>query len=202
MTEQYGFLFKAGTTQKWRLAEFNTLGSETNNSICIAGLKDRHARIEWRNKVAILRDQRTNSVKINGVGVMEARLAEGDEIELGEESFEFHMAEAILPATAPTLNLKSANEKWSRQLQCLPQVALSQHPVLFLGESGTGKERLARAIHTLSPRRHGPYVTVNCSALSESLIESELFGHTRGSFTGATNDRKGAFEAAAGVLYF
>jgi transcriptional regulator with GAF, ATPase, and Fis domain len=206
MTEQYGFLVRAGQglnhAQKWALAEFNTLGADPSNTIPILGLAERHARIEWRNDAAVLRDQRTGTVKINGVSVMEAPLSEGDEITLGDMICEFRLAEHDLASLPASLNLKSSNEDWNQQLLCLPQVGRSEQPVLFLGQSGTGKERLARAVHELSARHDGPYVTINCSALSESLIESELFGHVRGSFTGATNDRKGAFEAARGGTLF
>ncbi|MEX0867608.1 MAG: sigma-54 dependent transcriptional regulator [Pirellulales bacterium] len=76
------------------------------------------------------------------------------------------------------------------------QVAKTKASVLLLGETGTGKELIAKAIHTLSPRSNGPFIRVNCGALSESLLESELFGHVRGSFTGAVANRTGRFEAA------
>src|SRR5207244_11400184 len=76
------------------------------------------------------------------------------------------------------------------------KVAKTNASVLLLGETGTGKEMIATAIHKLSSRATGPFVKVNCGALSESLLESELFGHVRGAFTGAVNNRTGRFEAA------
>ena len=80
--------------------------------------------------------------------------------------------------------------------------ARSNSTILVLGESGSGKEVLARAIHAESPRAGGPFVAVSCAALTESLLESELFGHEKGSFTGAIARRKGKFEAAHGGTLF
>jgi Nif-specific regulatory protein len=81
-------------------------------------------------------------------------------------------------------------------------VAKSHSPVLLRGESGTGKELIAKAIHELSPRAKGPFIKINCAALPESVLESELFGHERGAFTGAINARKGRFELAdKGTLF-
>ncbi len=83
-----------------------------------------------------------------------------------------------------------------RVYQLTRQVARSNASVLLLGETGTGKELIAKAVHRLSPRGSGPFVRVNCGALAENLLESELFGHVRGAFTGAIDNRTGRFEAA------
>ena len=82
------------------------------------------------------------------------------------------------------------------------RVALTDATVLVVGESGTGKELVARAIHTASARSAGPFVAVDCGAIAEGVLESELFGHARGSFTGATGARRGLFEEAAGGTLF
>jgi DNA-binding NtrC family response regulator len=87
-------------------------------------------------------------------------------------------------------------------LRRLPRIAASGAPVLLAGESGTGKELLAGALHRLSPRRDGPFVQVNGATLAESLAESQLFGATRGAYTGADRDRPGLFEAADGGTLF
>jgi DNA-binding NtrC family response regulator len=86
--------------------------------------------------------------------------------------------------------------------QKLERVAAAEAPVLVQGESGTGKELVARALHRLSPRRDKPFVAINCSAIPETLFESEVFGHQRGAFTGANERRIGLVEAADGGVIF
>lgn len=89
-----------------------------------------------------------------------------------------------------------------RMLEMIDMVAPSEATVLITGKSGTGKELVARSLHRLSPRRDGPWVAVNCAALTESLLESELFGHEKGAFTGADKRREGRFLQASGGTLF
>jgi len=102
-----------------------------------------------------------------------------------EERFSFH-------------NLLGSAPAMQALFESLELVAPTASTVLVLGETGTGKELVARAIHYNSPRKNGPFVTLNCGAIPETLMEAELFGYRRGAFTGAEHDRKGKFEAADG----
>jgi two-component system, NtrC family, response regulator GlrR len=90
----------------------------------------------------------------------------------------------------------------SRVLELVAVAARTDLPVLVLGESGTGKELVARAIHYTGPRAASPFITVNCGAIPETLMEDELFGHARGAYTGAHGDKKGVFEEAEGGTLF
>jgi NtrC-family two-component system response regulator AlgB len=135
-----------------------------------------------------------------------------------QKPFEFnelqHFAEKVLEHHRLTRELRTLKEELERRggtgvivtrsekmkavLDLAQRIASSNITVLLEGESGTGKELLARMIHQQSPRAENPFVTVNCAALAETLLESELFGHVRGAFTGAVRDREGRFEAANG----
>jgi DNA-binding NtrC family response regulator len=99
-------------------------------------------------------------------------------------------------------DMVSKNAAMHRMFDLAKSAARSQSTILILGESGTGKELLARAIHAESPRQASPFVAVSCAALTETLLESELFGHEKGSFTGAVARRKGRFELAHGGTLF
>ena len=122
----------------------------------------------------------------------------------------FHVA--LLEQECRALQQRVAEETFegmlgtSSQMQAvfsaIRKVATTNAPVLVLGESGTGKERAALAIHRRSPRKDGPFVAINCSAIPETLLESELFGHEKGAFTGAHVQRKGRMETAAGGTLF
>ncbi|MCG3181650.1 MAG: Anaerobic nitric oxide reductase transcription regulator NorR [Phycisphaerae bacterium] len=95
-------------------------------------------------------------------------------------------------------NLVGRSSAMEQIFETVAQVAVTRATVLITGETGTGKELIAKAIHYNSPRRSAPFIRVNCGALAETLLESELFGHVEGAFTGATRDRIGRFEAANG----
>lgn len=99
-------------------------------------------------------------------------------------------------------DLVSRSPAMRRVFGILPQVSACDATVLILGETGTGKELLARAIHNLSPRKNKPFVAVNCAALPDTLLESELFGYLKGAFTGATKDKPGRFAIAEGGTVF
>jgi len=99
-------------------------------------------------------------------------------------------------------NMIGANPQMQAVFDMIRKVAPTSAPVLILGESGTGKEMVAQALHRRSSRRSGPFVAINCNTIPENLLESELFGHEKGAFTGADAQRKGHIESAAGGTLF
>jgi len=198
------FLHHKDFPTPWKINSIFVLGSEQPEMSQIVGLDPRHARIEIRDDSSfVLRDLRSSTgVFLNGSRVIEAFLRDGDMIEAGPHHFIFSVRSSN-DYKAPTKGLpRSKNESWDSQLQSIPQMSQTHFPILILGPSGSGKEVISDAIHKNSFRRNGPFVRVNCSALTETLIESELFGHVKGSFTGAISDRKGAFETARGGTLF
>jgi DNA-binding NtrC family response regulator len=108
----------------------------------------------------------------------------------------------VVPRTARTAHLVAGSPGMQAALRRAHDFADSDAPVVILGESGTGKEVVARALHAASPRGARPFVPVNVAALPAELLESELFGHVRGAFTGATGDKQGLLEAADGGTLF
>lgn len=111
------------------------------------------------------------------------------------------LAEEVNRLTGTT-GMVSANSAMAELLDTALRVAESEASILITGESGTGKEVLARLIHQNSSRKNGPMITVNCGAIPDNLIESEIFGHVKGAFTGAISNRKGKFQAASGGTLF
>lgn len=188
--------------QSFELNSCSSLGSASSSKLRILSplVSALHARIEpsldgrWRLRHL----SREFTTLINGVEVGEAPLSPGDIIQIGQINIE------VLGEDKDKVHdvLISKNPIWQEHLQQLPSIALAQYPVLLLGPSGSGKDFLANQIHQLSPRHKQAFISVNCAAISENLVESELFGHKKGSFTGAINDRQGAFEAAnMGTLF-
>lgn len=131
-------------------------------------------------------------------------MATSEPFESSDESsgFSDRTSEGSSPESFSIDGIIGASGAMQQVYRLTQQVAKSDASVLLLGETGTGKELIANAIHQLSNRHHGPFVKVNCGALSESLLESELFGHVKGSFTGAVSNRTGRFEAAhSGTIF-
>jgi DNA-binding NtrC family response regulator len=166
-----------------------------------------HAVIMRRGDSYLICDNdSTNGVYVDDVRVREAYLQPGALIRLGEESIRFSPGDEVLHARTVGQDRLGALVGGSPAMQqlfgLLEQVAPTDASVMLHGETGTGKELVARTIHDLSFRCAGPFVVVDCSALPPALVESELFGHERGSFSGAIAGRKGLLEAAhKGTLF-
>ena len=112
------------------------------------------------------------------------------------------MQPSELQSVKQRFGIIGSSEMLNRAIDIALQVAPTDLSVLISGESGVGKENFPQIIHNYSHRKHGPYIAVNCGAIPEGTIDSELFGHEKGSFTGATADRKGYFEVADGGTIF
>jgi len=144
----------------------------------------------------------TNGTTVDGVTVIEAMIRPGQTIAMGQTTL------AIATSGAISVEPLSEESSWGaalgrspamrRLFAVLPRIAASDVPVLLEGETGTGKTMLAEAIHRHGDRMGGPFVVVDCGAIAPGLIESELFGHQKGAFTGADRDRVGLLRQAAG----
>ncbi|GEJ55909.1 sigma 54-interacting transcriptional regulator [Anaeromyxobacter diazotrophicus] len=163
----------------------------------------RHLRLERRGARWHLRDLgSTNGTLVGGLRVAEAELAPGLAVALGDSELVLEGAARPRPAEAAFEGMISGAPALRQLFELVERVAPSDAAVTILGETGTGKELVARALHRLSSRRDRAFIPVNCSAIAESLIESELFGHEKGAFSGADRLRKGAFEEADGGTIF
>jgi DNA-binding NtrC family response regulator len=113
-----------------------------------------------------------------------------------------HEAHASTPTARPAIELLGITPRMEALRRDIERAAAAPYPILIEGESGSGKELVARAVHRTGPRRDRPFAALNCAALPDDLVESELFGHARGAFTSAVADRPGVFEEAHGGLLF
>jgi two-component system, NtrC family, response regulator GlrR len=166
-----------------------------------------HCEIELRDDRIAIRDLgSTNGTFVNGVRVVDAFLGDADvltlgrtrlRVDFGADHVEVPMSErerfATLVGRSPAMRAVFA---------LLERAAASDSTVLLEGDTGTGKELAAQAIHSESARRDQPFVALDCGAIPPTLLESELFGHDKGAFTGAVSDRRGAFESAHGGTVF
>jgi DNA-binding NtrC family response regulator len=182
-----------------------SVGKDDANDITLddAFVSARHLRIERRGAAWRVRDLgSTNGTWLGGVRVGDADLEIGASIALGDCAIALEPL-ATRVAEAPAYQgMISADPGMRQVFDLVERVAGADAAVAILGETGTGKELVARALHARSARATGPFIPVNCSAIAETLIESELFGHEKGAFSGAEKLRKGAFEEADGGTIF
>jgi transcriptional regulator with PAS, ATPase and Fis domain len=156
--------------------------------------------------IRIIDSGSTNGTYVDGVRVHIAELAAGARIRMGESVLAVAPAgercSVELSARHRFGDVIGASVEMRRLYGILERVAPTDSSVLIQGETGTGKEMVARSVHDASPRARQPFVVVDCGAIAENLIESELFGHVRGAFSGAVGDRRGLIEEADGGTLF
>jgi DNA-binding NtrC family response regulator len=165
-----------------------------------------HLRIDVGNEYKLKDLGSTNGTRVGGVRVREALLDDGAVIELGSTRMRFSVGGSPtrieLAADDGFEGLIGRSVAMRELFAMLAKVAVTDAAVLIQGETGTGKERVARAVHARSKRASKPFVVFDCAAVPPTLIESELFGHEKGAFTGATDKRPGVFERAEGGTVF
>ncbi len=147
----------------------------------------------------------TNGTRVDGVEIVEAKLVQDSVLQLGSTRVRVEIGERQRIALSPRESfggVLGSSVEMRRVYAMIEKVAPTDATVLIQGETGTGKELVARAIHDASRRKDAPFVAVDCGAIAETLIESELFGHVRGAFSGASRDRRGLFEEADGGTIF
>ncbi|WP_373045557.1 sigma 54-interacting transcriptional regulator [Vulgatibacter sp.] len=160
-----------------------------------------HCRILRRGAGVLVTDlDSTNGTWVNGLRVGSAEVGPGAWVRIGESEIGLELARE--DGARAFQGILSHASCMREVFDLIERVAPSLAPVAIFGETGTGKELVARAIHEQSERSRGPFIPVNCAAISRELVESELFGHEKGAFTGATAARKGAFEEASGGTIF
>lgn len=179
------------------------IGKKENNDFIVDDktVSRNHMVIEYAADSFLLRDlESTNGTFLNGNKVKEAYLVPGDRIRVGNTTMEFIAFDEKVKIE-PSKNefygaMVGCSQKMRQIFGILEKISPTFATVIVEGETGTGKDLVARAIHENSPRKGHPFVVFDCSSVAPNLIESELFGHEKGSFTGAVKSRRGAFEEA------
>jgi DNA-binding NtrC family response regulator len=186
-----------------------TVGSGSGCDVLLSDptVSRRHLAVEPRADGVVVRDLgSTNGSFVQGSRFQELTLGFGAEVTVGHTVFKYvpnEEAVELAPSDEETYGLLVGRDAKLRKLfRLLADVAATDATVLIEGETGTGKELFAEEIHRHSPRRNGPFIVFDCGAVPKELIESALFGHVRGAFTGAVSDRAGAFEEANGGTLF
>jgi len=180
-----------------------TIGSGGHNDLIIedSTVSKRHCEIIVDQTGYLIRDlDSTNGTLVQGVRVSSAHLAPGSEIQLGKTRIVFcplqESNDIPLSPNEAFGKMMGRSVPMRRVFYLAETYSPSDATIMITGETGTGKEILAEEIHNHSPRRDKPFIVIDCAAISKELIESELFGHVKGAFTGANADRQGAFELA------
>jgi len=185
------------------------VGKAPENDLVIGDetVSRQHFAIVRDAKGYLLRDlQSTNGTFLDGAEIKEAYIRAGAVIGAGASELKFTPFEErieILPSEKEALGEMVGRSRAMREIfGLIERIATTDATVLIEGETGTGKDMIARALHQLSKRRDAPFIVVDCGAVAGTLIESELFGHEKGAFTGAVAPRQGAFELASGGTVF
>jgi DNA-binding NtrC family response regulator len=182
-------------------------GSGSNARLSDATISRRHLSVSLTDGGVVVQDLgSTNGSFVRGARFQELILGFGAEIQIGQTVLKYVPEEEpvdVAPAPSESFGALVGRDPRMRQVfHLLADVAATEATVLLEGQTGTGKELLAEEIHRHSPRRERPFVVFDCGAVPKELIESALFGHVRGAFTGAVSDRRGAFaEAEGGTLF-
>ncbi|MCC7459799.1 MAG: sigma 54-interacting transcriptional regulator [Proteobacteria bacterium] len=187
-----------------------TMGKNQDNDIVVFDeyVSGYHCKIEFRDSKFFIKDLgSTNGTFVHGKRVVEAYINDGTPIELGRAKFQFlihNESQEMLPPPKEDYfcGMISKDKSMKEIFGLIQTLQNNTTPVLIQGETGTGKELIARAIHENSPRKSKRFISVNCGAIAKELIESELFGHEKGAFTGAVASREGLFELADGGTLF
>ena len=188
--------------------EIVTIGTANGNDFLLTDptVSRYHVELERTSDGVVVRDHAsTNGTLANGVRLERASIQSGTSLRIGRSVIKVGNGEPVKVAIHQQDQLgelRGRSEVMRRLMAQIEKAARTEAAVLVVGESGTGKELIARALHDLGRRTSKPFITVDCGAMSQNLVASELFGHERGAFTGADRQHVGAFERANGGTIF